>query len=76
MTLPNMAKVVVSNVAMIKTNGASRGLYLNDKKCKSIAVDGQSFDDRLLRDSTQLTSSTATLLAVPMVNDAAMEENA
>lgn len=71
-----MAKVVVSNIAMIKTNGASHVLYLDDKKCKSITVDGQSFDDTLLHDSTQLASSTTTLLGVPMVKDSTLEKNA
>ena len=40
-TLGGPAATVASDVAMIKAEGASRGLFLNDQKCESITANGQ-----------------------------------
>ena len=49
-SLGGPAATVASGVAMIKAEGASRGLFLNDQKCESITANGQPPDDALLRD--------------------------
>ena len=54
-TLGGSAATVASDVVMIKAEGESRGLFLNDQKCESITANGQPPDDALLRDFIQLT---------------------
>ena len=61
-TVGGPAATVASDVAMIKAEGASRGLFLNDQKCESITPNGQPPDDALLGDFIQLTPTSATLL--------------
>ena len=66
-TLGGPAASVASDEAMIKAEGASRGLFLNDQKCEFIIADGQPPDDALLGDFIQLTPAPATLLGAPLV---------
>ena len=71
-TLGGSTATVASDVAMIKAEGASRGLFLNNQKCESITANGQPSDDALLSDFIQLTSTSATLLGAPLVMGPAM----
>ena len=73
-TLGGPAATVASDVAMIKAEGASRGLFLNDQKCESITANGQPPDDALLRDFIQLTPTSATLLGAPLIIGPAMDK--
>jgi hypothetical protein len=73
-TLGGPAAIVASDVAMIKAEGALRGLFLNDRKCESITANGQPPDDVLLRDFVQLTPTSATLLGAPLVIGPAMDK--
>ena len=73
-TLGGPAATVASDVAMIKAEGASRGLFLNDQKCESFTPNGQPPDDALLGDFIQLTPTSATLLGAPLVIGSAMDK--
>ena len=73
-TLSGPAATFASDVAMIKAEGASGGLFLNDQKCESIIANGQPPDDALLRDFIQLTPTSATLLGAPLVISSAMDK--
>ena len=73
-TLGGPAATVASDVAMIKAEGASHGLFLNDQKCQSITANGQPRDNALLRDFIQLTPTSATLLGAPLVIGPAMDK--
>ena len=73
-TLGGPATRVAFDVAIIKAEGAFRGLFLNDQKCESITANGQQPDDALLRDFIQLTTTSATLLGAPLVIGPAMDK--
>ena len=74
-TLGGPAATFASDVAMIKAEGASHGLFLNDQKCESITANGQPPDDALLRDFIYTTYATsATLLGALLVIGPAMDK--
>ena len=73
-TLGGPAATVASDVAMIKAEGASCGLFLNGQKCKSITANGQPPNDALLRDFIQLMSTSVTLLGAPLVIGPTMDK--
>ena len=72
-TLGGPSADVAADVAMIKAEGPSRGLCLNESKCEAITTSGQSSID-LLQEFIQLTPSSATLLGAPLMVGQAMDE--
>jgi hypothetical protein len=74
-TLGGPAAVVAADVAKIKAEGTSYGLFLNDKKCEVITTNGQPPNDALLSKFIQLTPSSASLLGAPLTKGEAMNNN-
>ncbi len=72
-TLGGPSTDVAADVAMIKAEGPSHGLCLNESKCEAITTSGQSSID-LLQEFIQLTPSSATLLGAPLMVDQVMDE--
>jgi hypothetical protein len=71
-TLGGPEAVVAADVKEIKSQGTSKGLFLNEKKCEAISTAGQ-VTDSTLQQFIQLIPSTATLLGAPLTTGSAMD---
>ena len=71
-TLGGPSHVVVADVTMIKTEGAPKGLILNEMKCEAITPEGQTIEP-VLQQFIHLTPVKSMLLGVPLSKGQAMD---
>ena len=72
-TLGGPSAVVAADVALIRSQGTTQGLFLNDKKCEVISVNGH-INKISLQQFIQYTPSSSTLLGALLTQGAAMDD--
>ena len=72
-TLGGPSTVVAADVALIRLQGTTQGLFLNDKKCEVISVNGH-INEISLQQFIQYTQSSSSLLGAPLTHGAAMND--
>ena len=72
-TLGGLSAVVAADVASIRSQGTTQGLFLNDKKCETISFDGH-MNEISFQQFLQYTPSSSTLLGAPLTHGAAIDD--
>ena len=73
-TLCGPSHVVAADVTMIKTEGASKILILNEKKCEAITLEGQTIEP-VIQQFTHQTPAKSMLLGAPTSKGLAMDNS-
>ena len=68
-TLGGPSTVVAADVALIRSQGTTQILFLNDKKCEKISINGY-IKEISLQQFIQYTPSSPTLLGAPLTHAA------
>ena len=63
--LGSPSHVIAADVTLIKTEGTPKGLILNEKKCETITLEGQTIEP-VLQQFIQLTPTKSLLLGAPL----------
>ena len=69
-----LARVVVADVTVKETEGALKGLILNEKKCEAISQQSQTIEP-VLQQFIQLTVVKSVHLGVPLSKGLAMDSS-
>ena len=72
-TLGGSSAVVAADVTLIRSQGTTQGLFLNEKKCKAKSVNGH-INEISLQHFIKYTLSSSTLLGAPLTHGAAMDD--
>ena len=72
-TLGGSSAVIAADVALIRSQGTTQGLFLNDKKCEAISVNGH-INEISLQQFIQYTPPSSTLLGAPLTLGKAMND--
>ena len=72
-TLGGPSVVVAVDDALIRSQGTTQGLFLNDMKCEVISVNGH-INEILFQQFLKYTPTSSTLLGAPLTHRAAMDD--